>query len=147
MFKALMTTLTVLLGASAAQADYFYSPIGYYPGPVAVQPIYSAPIPVGYIEPVVVARPVYVSPVVHTVYSAPISTVTYSVPAPVIASPVYVRPVVSVAPVVVPGVVRESLIVRPYSSVYRSSAHGWGTGYSIYERNTPHRTVIRAHGW
>lgn len=161
MLKTMMwSMLGLLITASAAQADFFYSPIGYYPAPVAVQPVYSAPIPVGIsyaaiAAPVVVARPVYVSPVVQTVYSAPvysapISTVSYTTySTPVVAAPVYVRPAVTVAPVVVPayGVARESLIVRPYSSTYRSSAHGWGSGYSVYERNTPYRTVIRARGW
>jgi len=173
MLKAMVwSVLGLLVTASAAQADFIYSPVGYYPAPVAVQTVYSAPIPVGLtrtvVAPVVVARPAYVAPVVQTVYSAPVtyvspvtyaapvSTVSYSyVPAPaVVAAPVYVRPAVTVAPVVVPGcltcgVSRESLHVRPYSSVYRASGHTWGSGYSIYERNTPHRTVIRAHahGW
>lgn len=159
MLKAMIwSVLGLLVTASAAQADYFYSPIGYYPGAVAVQPVYSAPIPVGLTyavaAPVVVARPVYVSPVVHTVYSAPISTVSYASYAPVVAAPVYVRPVVTVAPVVVSscptclhGVARESLVVRPYSSTYRASGHGYGTGYSVYGHSTPHRTVIRARGW
>lgn len=159
MLRAMMwSMLGLLITASAAQADYFYSPVGYYPAPVAVQPIYSAPIPVGInyavAAPVVVARPVYVSPIVQTVYSAPvysapiysapISTVSYTTySTPVVAAPVYVRPVV----VPTYGFARESLVVRPYSSTFRSSAHGWGTGYSVYGHSTPHRTVIRARGW
>lgn len=160
MLKAMMwSMLGLLMTASAARADFFYSPVGYYPAPVAVQPVYSAPIPVGVtyatVAPVVVARPVYVSPVVQTVYSAPIttySTPVYSSPittvsyaSPVYASPVYVRPV-TLAPVVT-SVARQSLVVRPHTSTYRSSVHGWGSGYSLYEHSTPHRTVIRARGW
>lgn len=156
MLKAMMwSMLGLLITASAAQADhFFYSPADYYVAPVAVRPVYSAPIPVGIsyavapvvvARPVVVSRPVYVSPVVHTVYSepvyaAPISTVSYTTTtyaAPVVAAPVYVRPV-TVAPVVVPsyGIARESLVVRPHSATYRYNGYGWGN-----------RTVIRARSW
>ncbi len=110
MLKAMMwSMLGLLITASAAQADHFYSPVDYYVAPVAVRPVYSAPIPVGIsyaAAPVVVSRPVYVSPVVHTVYAepvyaAPISTVSYTTTtyaATVIAAPVYVRPAVTLAP-------------------------------------------------
>lgn len=150
MLKAMMwSMLGLLITASAAQADhFFYSPVDYYVAPVAVRPVYSAPIPVGIsyaAAPVVVSRPVYVSPVVHTVYSepvysAPISTVSYTTTtyaAPVVAAPVYIRPV-TVAPVVVPsyGYARESLVVRPHSATYRYNGYGWGN-----------RTVIRARSW
>ena len=164
MFKAaVLSVLGLVAGMSGtvAQAQYFYSPVGYsYSGYYPVRPVYSAPVVVGvvpryYAAPVVVARPVYVSPVVRTVYSAPvytssISTVSYSSePTPVYSEPAtsYYAP----APVVV-----SSAVYAPsygYTS-YRTGlfpstlhSHTYGPGYSVHERSTPYRSVTRVRGW
>jgi hypothetical protein len=174
MFKA--AVLSVLgwvagMSGTVANAQFFYSPVGYsYSGYYPVRPVYSSPIVVGlapryYAAPVVLARPVFVSPVVQTVYSAPvypeptyaspISTVSYqSEPTPVYSEPAtsYYAPApvyVTAAPVVVsraiyaPAYGYESLRVGLHSSTYRAR----GYGYSVYERSTPHRTVTRVRGW
>lgn len=155
MFKtAVLSVLGLVAGLSgtAAQAQYVYSPVGYsYSGYYPVRPVYSAPVVVGlaprYYAPVVVARPVYVSPVVQTVYSAPvysspISTVSYS-PAPTYyaPAPVYVTP----APVVVSSAVYAPSLVRVglFGTTYRN----YGYGYSVHERSTPYRSVTRVRGW
>ena len=128
MFRtAVLSVLGLIAGmaGNVAQAQYFYSPVGYsYPA----RPVYSAPILVGYSShyhavPVVVARPMYVTPVVQTVY----------------ATPVYAAPVPVFRAVSSPAVVCESLTVRPHSTTYRAQ----GYGYSVYERSSPHRTVTR----
>ncbi len=167
MFKATMWSvigLVVGMTSSIANAQYFYSPGGYYAAPV-VRPVYVAPVPVGvsYYSPVpvVVARPVY-TPVVHSVYTAPVTyvtpapTISYASyePAPVEIAPVptYVAPApvyVTAAPVVVARPVYtpvgyQSLRVGPYSSTYRYSA--WG-GPHIYARSGPFHTVVRARRW
>lgn len=173
MFRtAVLCVLGLVAGMAGrvANAQFFYSPVGYsHSGYYSAGPVYSAPIVVGlspryYVAPVIVSRPVYVSPVVQTVYSAPIysypvQTVSYStVSTPLEPTPVYTEPTVSYyqpapvyvapAPVVVsravysPAVYRESLTVRPFSTTYRAQ----GFGYSVYERSTPHRTVTRIRG-
>lgn len=95
MFKAaVLSVLGLVAGMSGtvAQAQFFYSPVGYsYSGYYPMRAVYSAPIVVGlapryYAAPVIVSRPVYVSPIVQTVYSAPV----YS--SPVYTSPVYSEP-------------------------------------------------------
>ncbi len=171
MFKAaVLSVLGLVAGMSGtvAQAQYFYSPVGYsYSGYYPVRPVYSAPVVVGvvpryYAAPVIVSRPVYVSPVVRTVYSAPvytssISTVSYSQePTPVYSEPAtsYYAPApvyVSPAPVVV-----SSTVYAPsygYTS-YRTGlfpstlhSHTYGPGYSVHERSTPYRNVTRVRGW
>lgn len=161
MFKAAVLSVLGLvagLSSTVAQAQYYYSPVGYsYSG---YSPVYSAPVVVGlaprYYAPVVVARPVYVSPVVHTVYStpvysSPISTVSYAQePTPVYTepattyyapAPVYVTP----APVVVSSAVYvpSSVRVGLFSTTYRP----YGYGYSVHQRSTPYRSVTRVRGW
>ena len=156
MFKtAVLSVLGLVAGmvGSVANAQYVYSPYGYSDG---VRSVYFAPVVVA--RPVYVT-PVYVTPVVQTVYSSPISTVSYSSYSSLEPTPVYTEPTVSYyqpafvyvapAPVVVsravysPAVVRESLTVRPFSTIYR--AHGYGS--AVYSRSTPHRTVVRTRGW
>ena len=174
MFRAaLWSVLGMVVGMASSQANaqYFYSPVGYYGSPV-VRPIYSAPIPVGLSyyapAPVIVSRPVY-TPIIQTVYSAPVSyisaapTISYSnyEPTPIALdtvyeapAPVYIAPApvyVTAAPVVVshsiysPAIVRESLRVGPFSSTYRS--HTYGLGYGVHSRATPHRSITRIRGW
>lgn len=167
---AMLTVLGCLAGmaTSVANAQYYYSPVAYSVSPI-VRPVYTAPVPVGLSyyapAPVVVARPVYAPVVTSVVYSAPVTTyvapaptITYASyePAPIAIDPVVVAPTpvyVAPAPVVVttpvysPAVVRESFTVRPFSSVYRSSTYGWGSGVHVYERSTPFRTVTRIRGW
>ena len=163
---ALLSVLGLVVGMAspAAQAQYIYSPVGYYSSPV-VHSVYSAPIPVGVSyyapAPMLVARPIY-TPVVRTYYTprvvsyvAPIQTVSYSSygPTPIAIDPVYVAPApvyFTPAPVVVSRaiyspVVHESVSVRPFSSTYRATT-GWG-GPSVYARSGPFRTVVRTRGW
>lgn len=160
---ALFSVLGLVVGltSSDAHAQFFYSPVGYYAAPV-VRPIYAAPIPVGLSyyapAPVYVSRPVY-APIVHSVYSAPVSyaapAISYASyePTPISIDPVYAAPApvyVSSAPVVVSRpvyspIVHESLTVRPFSATYR--AHGYGYGPSVYARSGPFRTVVRTRGW
>lgn len=158
MFKAaLWSVLGLVVGmtSSVANAQYFYSPYGYYAAPM-VRPVYAAPIPVGVSYyapvPVIVARPVY-TPVLQTVYTAPVAyaapTISYASyePAPVYVDPapvyVTVAPVVVARPIYTP-VAYETLRVRPFSSTYRYSS--WG-GPSVYARSGPFHTVIRTRGW
>jgi PXPV repeat (3 copies) len=125
------------LAGNVAQAQFYYPSVGYsYPA----SPVYLAPIQAGYnsyyYAAPVITRPVSVTPVVRTVYSSPIQSVSYSHPAPVYVAP---APVYVSHTVYSPVVVRESLRVHPYSTTYRAQ----GCGYSVYEKSTPHRTVTR----
>ena len=180
MFKAAVwSVLGVVAGmvGSVANAQYYYSPVGYSYG---VRPVYSAPIPVGvssfyaapvivarpvYIAPVVVSRPVYVSPVVQTVYSAPvysspIETASYStISTSLEPTPVYTEPTVSYyqpapvyvtpAPVVVSRAIYSPAVVRESLTVrpFSTTYRAQGFGYSVYARSTPHRSVTRIRGW
>jgi|GEM_PF-2790568 len=172
MFRATLWSvlgLVVGMASSVANAQYFYSPVGYYASPV-MRPVYAAPIPVGVSyyapAPVYVSRPVY-TPIVQSAYAEPI---TYAAPAPTISyasyapapisldpvyatpAPVYVAPApvyVTAAPVVVSRsyyapITHQSLTVRPFSTTYR--AHTWG-GPSVYARSGPFHTVVRTRGW
>lgn len=102
MFKAALWSvlgLTIGMVSSVANAQFIYSPGGYYGAPI-VRSYYSAPVPVGISYyapvPVVISRPVY-APVVQSYYSAPtpvystgISTASYSTdlePTPIYSQP------------------------------------------------------------